>query len=132
MSKVRGIRGAIQADENSRRSILAATTELLGKMIRANDVDPEEIASIFLTATDDLDAEFPAYAAREMGLTSVPLLCAREMNVPGSMARLVRILIHVNTDKSLKQIKHQYLGDAERLRPDIAGEGEDDDSRNED
>jgi chorismate mutase len=131
MSEVRGIRGAIRAKENSRESILAVTTELLERMLQVNDVEPARIASIFLTATDDLNAEYPAYAAREMGLTNVPLLCAREINVPGSMSRLIRILIHINTDKTLGQIEHQYLGEAASLRPDIVVGGKDDDRRNE-
>lgn len=116
--------------ENNRESILAATTELLQQMLSANNISPDEIVSIFFTATDDLNAEYPAYAAREMGMTFVPLLCAREMNVPGSMSGLIRILIHANTDIPSKQIRHQYLGEAGRLRPDIAGGG-DNDHRNE-
>ncbi|MCX6832386.1 MAG: chorismate mutase [candidate division Zixibacteria bacterium] len=130
MSKVRGIRGAIRVGENNRKSILAACTELLQQMLSANDISPDEIVSIFFTATDDLNAEYPAYAAREMGMTHVPLLCAREISVPGSMSRLIRILIHVNTDIPSKQIRHQYLGEAGRLRPDLAGG--DNDHRNED
>ncbi len=132
MSEVRGIRGAIRAKENSRESILEVTTELLERMLQVNGVDPGKIASIFLTATDDLNAEYPAYAAREMGLTNVPLLCAREINVPGSMSRLIRILIHINTDKPSEQIEHQYLGEAGSLRPDIVGGGKDNDRRHED
>ena len=131
MSKVRGIRGAIRVGENNRESILKACTELLQQMLSANHISPDEIVSIFFTATDDLNAEYPAYAAREMGMTFVPLLCAREINVPGSMSRLIRILIHVNADIPSKQIRHQYLGEAGRLRPDITGGGDNDD-RNED
>jgi chorismate mutase len=131
VSQVRGIRGAIQVGENSRESILAACTELLQQLLQVNEIVFDDIVSILFTATDDLNAEYPAYAAREMGLSFVPLLCAREMNVPGSMSRVIRILIHVNTDKPLKQIRHQYLGEAGRLRPDIAGGG-DNDHRNED
>ncbi len=132
MNRVRGIRGAIQVRENTRESMLDATKVLLKSMLRENDIDPEDIASIFFTATDDLNAEYPAYAAREMGLTAVPLLCAREMQVPGNMSRLIRILIHVNTDKSQKQIKHQYLGETVSLRPDINSGDMNDDSHNED
>jgi chorismate mutase len=131
VSQVRGIRGAIQVGENSREGILAACTELLQQLLQVNEIVLDDIVSILFTATDDLNAEYPAYAAREMGLSFVPLLCAREMNVPGSMSRVIRILIHVNTDKPLKQIRHQYLGEAGRLRPDIAGGG-DNDHRNED
>lgn len=132
MSKVRGIRGAIQVRENTRQSLLDATKALLKSLLRENDIAPGDIASIFFTATDDLNAEFPAYAAREMGLTTVPLLCAREMQVPGNMSRLIRILMHVNTDKSQKQIKHQYLGETASLRPDLNMGDMSDDSHNED
>ncbi|UCD16197.1 MAG: chorismate mutase [Candidatus Zixiibacteriota bacterium] len=131
MSEVRGIRGAIRVNENTRGSMLSATTELLRKMLLENKISPDDIASIFFTATDDLNAEYPAYAAREMGLSSVPLLCAREMNVPGSMKRLIRILIHVNTNRSKDEIKHQYLGETSRLRPDISTGGNNDDCHNE-
>jgi chorismate mutase len=88
-------------------------------MVRANDVETEDIASIFLTASPDLNAEFPAYAARDLGWTAVPLLCAQEIGVPGSMTRLIRILLHVNSTKSQSEIKHQYLGETKELRPDL-------------
>jgi len=130
MSGLRGIRGAIRLEKNSKEEIFNATRKLLLKMIEENDIDPSDIASVFFTATDDIDADFPAYAARDLGWNMVPLLCAREMKVPGSMTRLIRILIHVNTDKAQNQIKHQYLGETWNLRPDISG-GNDDDSRHE-
>ncbi len=132
MLKLRGIRGAIALKENSGECILDATKELLSKMLEENQVDIDDIASIFFTATDDLNAEFPAYAARQMGLSKVPLLCAREMHVPSGMESLIRILIHVNTEKTQEQIKHQYLGETTHLRPDLNERGEDDDSRHED
>jgi len=132
MLKLRGIRGAIALKENSGECILDATKELLSKMLEENQVDIDDIASIFFTATDDLNAEFPAYAARQMGLSKVPLLCAREMHVPSGMESLIRILIHVNTEKTQEQIKHQYLGETAHLRPDLNERGEDDDSRHED
>ncbi len=131
MFKLRGIRGAIDLEENSRDCILKATKELLSKMLEKNQVDIDDIASIFFTATDDLNAEFPAYAARQMGLSKVPLLCAREIHVPSGMKSLIRILIHVNTEKTQEQIKHQYLGETAHLRPDLNKRGEDDDSRHE-
>lgn len=131
MNKMRGVRGAIQIAQNDRETILSGTSQLLREMLYKNRIDPDDIASIFFTATDDLDAEYPAYAAREMGLNGVPLLCAREISVPGSMSRLIRILIHFNTDKAQSQIKHQYLGEANRLRPDISNGGDNDDSHNE-
>ncbi len=120
MVRTRGIRGANSVTENSREAILTATQELLKRMIEENQIDPADIASIFLTATDDIDADFPAYAARDMGLIKVPLLCAREIKVPNSMPMLIRILIHVNTDKTQDQIKHQYLGATKKLRPDLS------------
>jgi chorismate mutase len=122
--KVRGIRGAIRVKDNSQESIFTATKELLLTMVQKNEVELEEIASIFLTATPDLNAEFPAYAARDLGWTMVPLLCAQEIGVPGSMTRLIRILIHFNTTKGQNEISHQYLGEAGQLRPDLAGNNE--------
>jgi chorismate mutase len=131
MFKLRGIRGAIDLKENSRDCILDASRELLSKMLEINQVDIDDIASIFFTATDDLNAEFPAYAARQMGLSKVPLLCAREMHVSSGMKSLIRILIHVNTELTQEQIKHQYLGETVHLRPDLNTRGKDDDSRHE-
>jgi len=120
VSKVRGIRGAIQVDQDNKESILRSTAELLEKMIKINEVDTQEIVSIFFTSTDDLNAEYPAYAAREMGLTEVPLLCSRELNISKAMARLIRILIHVNTNKTQNEIRHLYLGATKSLRPDLS------------
>jgi chorismate mutase len=121
MNKMRGIRGAIRAEDNTKESIFAATRTLLEDIVRANDLDTDDIASVFFTATDDLDADYPAYAARDLGWDTVPLLCAREMNVPGGMSRVIRVLLHVNTLKSQTQIKHRYLGETQRLRPDLSG-----------
>ena len=132
MTNLRGIRGAIRVEENTKENILASTRELLLRMVSENEVEVEDIASIFFTATDDLNAEFPAYAARDLDLKMVPLLCAREISVPGCMTRLIRILLHVNTDKSQDQIKHQYLGDTRSLRPDLNEGDIDDDSCDED
>ncbi len=130
MSKVRGIRGAITVPENTRESILAASAMLLQKIARENELDPSDIVGIVFTATSDLNAEFPAYAARKLGWNLVPLICAREIDVPESMPSVIRVLVHVNTEKSQDQIKHQYLGETRAFRPDLFGE-EDDDSRNE-
>jgi len=121
MFKVRGIRGAIKVENNSKEAIISATKELLLKMIEANDVKPDDIASIFFTATTDLNAEFPAYATRGMGYDLVPLLCASEIDVPKGMTRLIRILIHVNTEISQENIRHQYLGETSKLRPELCG-----------
>lgn len=116
---VRGIRGAITVKSNTAEDIGKATSELLEALVEANDLKKEDIASIFFTTTPDLNADFPASAAREMGWTLVPLLCAREIDVPNSMSRLIRVLIHVNTVKTQEQIKHRYLGDAAVLRTDL-------------
>lgn len=121
MKQVRGIRGAIKLKENSREAIFGATKRLIEAIMEANDVRVEDIASVFFTATGDLNADYPAYAARELGWIHVPLLCAREMDVPGGMKMVIRILMHVNTEKAQKQIKHQYPGETARLRPDISG-----------
>lgn len=118
---VRGIRGAITVDENTAEDICQATKELLITMVEANGVQTEDIASIFLTTTPDLNADFPASAARELGWTLVPLLCAREIDVPSGMKKLIRVLMHVNTVKTQAEITHQYLGQAATLRPDLAG-----------
>jgi chorismate mutase len=130
MISVRGIRGAVRAEENAKQSILASTERLLLKMIEENDVKVEDIASVFVTSTVDLNAEFPAYALRGMGWKTVPVLCAQEMEVSHSMTGVIRILLHVNTSKSQEKIKHQYLGETKNLRPDLCG-GKHDDSSNE-
>ena len=114
----RGIRGAITVDANQQESILAATRELLTRIVEANGLDVDDIASAIFTATSDLDAAPPARAAREMGWTSVPLLCMQEMAVAGALARCIRVLIHWNTDLPQDRIHHVYLGGARVLRPD--------------
>lgn len=118
---VRGIRGAINCDENSAASILQATGELLQEILRANNLsDFDEIVSAIFTTTADLDAAFPAEAARELGMHRVPLLCSNEINVPTGMKRCIRILLHVNTEKHASEMVHVYLRDARRLRPDMS------------
>jgi chorismate mutase len=118
--RVRGVRGATTASENTREAVLEATRELLQEVLRVNEIhDPEDIASILFTTTPDLTATFPAEAAREIGLQLVPLLCASEIAVPGRLSRCVRILLHLNTTKSLADIVHVYLREAKSLRPDI-------------
>ncbi len=116
--RCRGIRGAITVDTNTREAILQAAAELLSQMVAANDVRPEEVASIFFTTTRDLNADFPALAARQMGWNDVALLCAHEMDVPGSLAMCLRILLQVNTEKQADEIVHVYLRGARVLRPD--------------
>lgn len=120
MSKItRGIRGAVSIAENAAEAINAGTTELLETIIRKNDLHAEDLVSIFFTVTPDLNAGFPAAAARKLGLTDVPLMCATEIDVPGSIPLVVRILVHFNTTKTLQEIQHVYLGEAVKLRPDI-------------
>lgn len=116
---MRGIRGAITVERNSAEEIVSATRELLAVIIKENDLEPESIASAFFTVTTDLDAEFPASAAREMGWKYVPLLCATEINVPGRLGKCIRVMVHVNTEKSQRDLKHVYLRDAARLRVDL-------------
>lgn len=118
---VRGIRGAINVDANTREAIFARTRELLKAMIRANRLRPEDVAAAFFTMTPDLDADFPAYVARDMGWMHVPMMCAGELGVPGAMPRVVRIMLLVNTNVPPEKIRHQYLGDTPALRPDLAG-----------
>src|SRR5437660_3825713 len=116
----RGIRGATTVEHNEREEILAATTELLQLMIRANDLRAEDIASGIFSLTADLDAVFPALAARMLGWSEVPLLCARELPVPGSLGMCIRVLLHVNTTRSISEIQHIYISDAVNLRPTFA------------
>lgn len=130
MSKVRGIRGAIKVKENTQECILDATTELLQKIMDENKIDSSEISAVMFTATPDLNAEFPAYAARKIGWTLVPLICACEIDVAESMKSVIRVLVNINTDKEQRQMKHQYIGETRRFRPDLFG-GTNDDSNNE-
>lgn len=116
----RGIRGATTVEHNDRDEILAATTELLQLLIRHNDLRAEDIASAIFSLTEDLDAEFPAVAARTLGWADVPLMCAREIPVPGSLRKCIRILLHVNTTRSLTEIQHVYIRGAVNLRPTFA------------
>ncbi len=116
----RGIRGATTATENSREAILAATRELLQLLISSNDIKPEDIASAIFTTTPDLNAEFPAVAARELGWVDTALLCGHEMNVPGSLQCCIRVLIHWNTPRRADEIVHVYIRGARGLRPERA------------
>ncbi|MDQ7801525.1 MAG: chorismate mutase [Armatimonadota bacterium] len=117
--KVRGIRGAVQVEANTPEAILEAARRLITEMVRANGVEPDDVAAVIFTCTSDLDATFPAEAARALGWDRVPLLCSREMDVPGSMPRVVRVLMLVNTTLTQDEVVHVYLGGAERLRPDL-------------
>jgi chorismate mutase len=119
--RVRGIRGATTVERNSREAILNATTELLNKMVELNDIDVDEIASAFFSTSPDLNAEFPAVAARmSLGWHHTPLSCGHEMNVPGSLPMCLRVMLHVNTDKRADEVVHVYMRGAKVLRPDLA------------
>jgi chorismate mutase len=120
---VRGLRGATTADRNSAEAIVEATGELLAELIRLNEIDPEEVAFAYFTTTPDLDAEFPALAARQLGWIDVPLLCGQELAVrmpnPRGVTRCVRILILYNTGKLQKEMKHVYLRGAKAIKRDL-------------
>jgi len=116
----RGVRGATTADANTSESILEATRQLLALMIRQNEISAEDVASAVFTTTPDLDAEFPALAARQLGWLNVPMLCGHELAVPGSLPRCVRILLHWNTSKTAEEVVHVYIKQASRLRPDLS------------
>ena len=116
----RGVRGATTVSKNEREEILSATRQLLALLIRRNGIDPKDVASAYFTTTPDIDAEFPAMAARQLGWLDVPLMCGHEMTVPGGLALCVRVLIHWNTDRRQDEIEHVYVRDAKRLRPDLS------------
>jgi chorismate mutase len=115
----RGVRGATTVTSNTREAILEATRELLQAMVDENGISLEDVASAFFTSSPDLNAEFPALAARDMGWTHVALLCGHEMTVPGSLNMCLRILLHVNTEKKASDIVHVYLHGARVLRPEF-------------
>jgi chorismate mutase len=114
----RGVRGATTCEENTSESILKATRELLALIIRQNGIKGEDVASAIFSVTSDLDAEFPALAARQLGWWDVALMCNNELDVPGSMRRCIRIMLHWNTDTPADKIVHVYIKEAARLRPD--------------
>jgi chorismate mutase len=119
--KVRGLRGATTVNENDKDEIHQATRELIEEIVRQNDIDVDDVASVVLTMTPDLTAAFPALAVRQIpGWQWVPLMCARELDVPGALPKSIRVLVHLNTDKAQDQLVHVYLGDAVQLRPDLA------------
>ena len=116
MTKVRGIRGATTADSNTKEAILEATRELLEALIDANDIDADDVAAAFFTTTNDLDAEFPALAARQIGWSHVALMCGNEMPVPEAQSQCIRTLILTNTDKAPQELSNVYLRGATNLR----------------
>lgn len=118
----RGIRGATTVKHNQRDEILTSTTELLQLIIERNHIRVDDIASVIFTVTDDLDAEFPALAARQIGWTETALMCMREIPVPGSLPMCIRVLLHVNTSRKQSEIQHVYLREAIALRPNFGVE----------
>ncbi|PDO11692.1 MAG: chorismate mutase [Candidatus Reconcilbacillus cellulovorans] len=119
---VRGIRGATTVQRNDEVEILEETRRLLDAIVRENDIVPDDIACVLITVTQDLNATFPAQAIRQMpGWELVPLMCSLEIDVPGGLPRCIRLMVMVNTDKRQTEIRHVYLNDARRLRPDLAG-----------
>ena len=116
----RGVRGATTCETNSREDILSATRQLLALIIRRNGIEPQDVASAIFSTSPDLNAEFPALAARQLGWLDVALMCGHEMNVPGALQRCIRVLIHWNTVRTQHEIVHVYIRDAARLRPDLS------------
>jgi len=115
---VRAARGAIRVGADTKDAVLDATERLLREILSRNELDVEQLVSVFFTATEDLRSVFPAEAARRIGLTAVPLLCALEISVHGSMPSVVRVLVHFQSDRKLEEIEHVYLDGAEALRDD--------------
>lgn len=116
---VRGVRGAITVDENSAEAILSATEEMLLWLINANGIEEDDVASVLFTSTPDINAAFPAKAARNMGWRHVALMGFQEIDVPEGLKMCVRVLIHWNTTKSNHELKHAFLRGAMALRPDL-------------
>lgn len=118
MTVCRGVRGATTIEADDRELVLKATRELLALMIRLNGIRSDDVASAIFTTTPDIVSVFPATAARQLGWLDVPLMCAHEMSVAGSLGHCIRILLHWNTDKPQQAIQHVYLHEARNLRPD--------------
>ncbi|CAN5172624.1 chorismate mutase [soil metagenome] len=118
--RLRALRGATTVEENDSAAILQATEELVRTVMERNELDPEQMVSCIFTCTADLDAEFPAVAARHLGLSGVPLLCAREIDVPGSLPRTIRLMLHCYAEADAPA-QHVYLREAESLRRDLRG-----------
>jgi chorismate mutase len=116
----RGVRGATTVERNDREEILMATRQLLALLVRRNGIDRKDVASAIFSTTPDLDAEFPALAARQLGWLDVPLLCGHEIAVPGSLKFCIRVLVHWNTDVAQADVQHIYIRDAVKLRPDLS------------
>jgi chorismate mutase len=113
-----GVRGAAQAERNAAEEILSSTRDLMSTLMERNELEPADFVSVIFTVTDDLNAQFPAVAARELGLDQVPLLCNREMDVPGAMPRVIRVLAHYY-GPAARRPEHVYLGETQKLRADL-------------
>jgi chorismate mutase len=118
--RLHALRGATTVDQNDAQAILGATEWLLREILKRNELSADDVVSCIFTLTEDLDAEFPAVAARNIGFSGVPLLCAREVPVPGALPRVIRLLMHYHADDE-HQPRHIYLGEARRLRLDLEG-----------
>ena len=116
---VRAVRGATQLDEDTREHMLDRVAEMVLDVMASNDLEVDDFISVIFTATSDLVSEFPAYAARRLGFGDVPLICARELEIAGSMPRVVRMMAHVETDLSRREVTHVYLHGAANLRRDL-------------
>jgi chorismate mutase len=116
---VRAVRGATTVEKNDRQEILDSTAELLRLLVEQNTISEEDIISAIFSVTTDLDAVFPAVAARNMGWTDIALMCTNEMNVPGSLRKCIRVMLYFNTEKSNCELKYIYLHEAVKLRPDL-------------
>lgn len=119
MSKVRGLRGATTVSKDTAEEVIEATAELIAEMMSRNDLRKKDLITIIFTATPDISSEFPAAAARKMGISDVPLLCASELGVKGAIPRVIRILMHIYTDREYDALRHVYLRDAKPLRTDL-------------
>jgi chorismate mutase len=120
VSAVRAVRGAVQVDRDDPAVIAEATTDMLREVLRRNDLTPDDFISIVFTMTPDLTGGFPAAAARGLAFGDVPMLCATEIGVPGSLSRVIRLLAHVQTTRPRSSVAHVYLRGAAALRPDLA------------
>jgi chorismate mutase len=117
---IRAIRGATQLDRDDRHHLLVSVEELIREILEQNDIDTEKLVSMIFTATSDLHSEFPALAARQLGIGDVPLLCAQEIDVDGAMPRVIRVMVHIESDLPRDEIRHVYLRGAAALRRDLA------------
>ncbi len=116
---LRAVRGAISVERDERDLVLEASATLVREVLDRNGIVPDDLVSVLFTATPDLTSEFPAYAARQMGIVDVPLLCATEMSVPGAMPRVLRLMAHVETELTRAEVRHVYLRGAAALRTDL-------------